>query len=251
MTTVTSKVQIVNQALASIASRSTIADLNEGSTEAITALTFYDTALDATLRAAHWNFARAQILLTLLGDATKTPTPDPVPTPWVYEYAYPSDCVLARYVMPQIQAAPVSPAGPGYGSLWTGPAVRFLVSADKDANGNDETVILSNQPNALLVYTRRITNVALFDPQFVTAFSNYLGALMCPQITGDKQKQSAAFQIAHNTTIAARAMNGNEGLTVMESVPDWIRVRGYITDYGYPPGGMEWVQQPQNLSLIA
>lgn len=245
----TSKVDIVNIGLSAIGTRSTIADFQEASKEASQARLQYDQALGCVLQAAHWNFARGQVVLTLLQDATATP-PGPVPQPWLYEYAYPADCVQARYLMPTIASAPGTVAGSASLPAFTGQPVRFLISADKDASGNDIKVILCNMPQAQLVYTRRITNTDLFDDTFTYALGAYLGSRMCMALTGDRARMKDAFAIADNVTREARASNGNEGLTVQDTMPDWIAVRGVVSDWASPPGSIYW-QAPQNLVMIS
>lgn len=237
-----SKVDICNLALASVGTRSTITNLNESSAEARQLKLQYPNAVDAILQAAHWNFARAQKALSLLKDATISP-PDNVPAPWCYEYDFPSDCIQARYIMPQYVN------GPAVVSFTIGPAVPFLVSTDFDISQNRKKVILTNQPQANLVYTARIDDSTLFDGQFVQALAAYLGALVCIPLNGDKTLMKLAWAKADAITKDARASNGNEGLTVNDHVPDWIRVRGYASDWAYPPGSIGYYY-PQNLVMV-
>lgn len=248
------QVTICNLALDSIGSRSEIASLDESSQSARTLSLHYQPSVEAVLQAAHWNFARKQVALTVLKAASGTPenptgTGDIPPIPWLYAYALPSDCVQARYLMPSFSSAPAVGLGAASVPFFQGPAIRFLLSSDVDSNGSPVTVILTNQPGALLVYTCRITNPLLFDGQFVMALSNYLGSKIAIRLTGDKNMAKMAFQVADSTTKEARASNGNEGLTIIDSVPDWVRVRGYAADWAYPPGSMTW-QSPQNLSFV-
>jgi hypothetical protein len=243
-----SQVQIANMALDVIGTRSSIASLSEGSNEANAIARHWDNAVDAMLRAAHWNFARKQIALTLLQDGTNGGT---VPTPWLYEYAYPSDCVLLRQLIPMIQVGTASPGIPGQpaGVAAYGPPVRFLMSTDLDINGNPLEVLLTNQPQAIGVYTFRNTNTAMWDALYVQGFAAYLGARVCMTLTGDKGTQQMAFRMAQQYAIDAQRMNGNEGLTVIDTVPDWMRVRGYASDWAWPDGGM-YTYGPQSLTLI-
>ena len=241
------KVTLANLALDAIGTRSTIASFTEGSAEANAVALHYDAALEAVLQAARWNFARKQGLLTLLKDATQGQS---VPTPWLYEYAYPSDCTQGRYVLPTVQTnIPSSVVGTPTVPSAVGVPVRFLISTDQDANGNQILVILTNQPQATFVYTSRITNPNLFDGQFVEAFRFLLGARMCMRLTGDKQATLAAWKKADDLCKAAAASNGNEGLTIIDSVPDWIKVRGYASDWGYPDMGF-FQYGPQALTPI-
>lgn len=241
------QVTIGNLALSAIGTRSSIASFTEGSAEANAIALHYTPTLEAVLQAARWNFARKQILLTVLKDATQNQA---VPTPWLYEYAYPDDCTQGRFVMPQVQVnLPSSVVGTPSVPTALGPTVRFLVSTDVDTNGNDILVILTNQPQALFVYTKRITNPNLFDGQFVEAFRYLLGARICMQLTGQKEQALAAWKVADELCKSAAASNGNEGITVIDNVPDWIRARGYASDWGYPDGGF-FSYGPQALSPI-
>lgn len=243
-----SDVAICNLALDACGARSTITSLQENSKEAKACARQYSPALAAVLQAASWNFARAQVSLTLLKDGTLTP-PDSVPTPWVYEYAYPSDCIQARYIMPLIQSSPGSVVGALGLPSAIGSPVRFLVGTDLDSSNNRVKVILTNQPNAILVYSTLITDTSLFDEQFTRAFANYLGHLLCIPLSGDKALAKMAYQVADEACKKAEAANGNEGLTVIDNLPDWIRVRGYASDWAYPPGSY-FVIEPQALTMI-
>lgn len=242
-------VAICNMALGVCGARTTISSLSEGSKAARECKLWYDQALEAVLQATHWNFARKQIALTLLKDATRSP-PDAVPQPWLYEYAYPSDCVQGRYIMPMSANMPSSVPGTVSMSQAMGAPPRFLVSSEVDPNsGQPIKVILTNQPQALLVYTTRITDVNLFDGSFVMALAHYLGAKLCMPLSGDKALGKMAYDIADATTREARASNGNEGLTVADSIPDWIRARGYASDWAYPQGAIAFMS-PQNLAMV-
>ena len=231
----TDQVTIWNMALQAVGTRSSVASLTENSTEANALAIRWDNALAATLQKARWNFARRQALLTLLADATQGQT---VPTPWMYEYAYPSDCAQGRNIMATVLQQPAGTT-PGVPSTPTavGPPIPFLVGIDYDANGNQIKVILTNQPQATFVYTGLVTNTELYDDQFVEALSVMLGARVCFQLTGDRQLAKDLMAQGEAMCLAASASNGNEGLTVIDSLPDWIRVRGYAADYAYPDGG--------------
>lgn len=228
-----SQVQICNLALASVGTRSTIASLTEGSAESIQCSLHYDVALEATLRGAHWNFARKQVTLALIADATQGQT---VPQPWLYEYALPSNCLMARFVLPQMAAT-----GLPVPNVQRQP-VPFIIGSDQDADGNDITVLLTNEPSAQLVYTGRMTNPAVYDPSFVDAFVPVLGSKLAIPLTGDRQRRADQLQIAQGLLNAAQVSNGNEGLTVIDHQPDWMRVRGFGGDW--IPDGAGWFNAP-------
>lgn len=243
-----SDVQICNLALDAAGTRSTIASLQENSEEANACARQYAPALSSMLQGARWNFARAQVSMTLLKDGTLTP-PDSVPTPWIYEYDYPSDCVAARFIMPLLQMSPGTAVGSQGLPSSIGAPVRFLVGTDLDASNNRIKVILTNQPNAILVYTAAVTDTGLFDDQFTDAFANYLAYRISVPLSGDKALAKINYQLAIEACKKAEASNNNEGLTVIDNVPDWIRVRGYASDWAYPPGSYFTIE-PQALTMI-
>ena len=247
----TSIVQICNLALDACGTRSTITSLQEQSAEAQACARHYQPSLNAVLRAAHWNFARKQVTLALLKDATTTP-PETVPQPWTYEYAYPNDCVLARQLMPTYDVsngltfqgwatpAPTSPIGA---------PTRFVIAQDNDVNNNPILVILTNMVTAQCIYTCTVQNPNLFDAQFQEALSYYIASRICVALTSDRARAKDLFMVADALTRGARAYNGNEGITVIDTVPDWIRVRGYLSDWGYPPGSLS-IYGPQDLQML-
>lgn len=245
----TSDVAICNLALSAVGTRSSIASMTEDSVEARECNLHYTPALEAVLASAHWNFARKQGTATLLKDGSIVGTTNPPPPPWLYEYGYPDDCLGVRYVLPQLASAQgVVPGSVPVESVASAP-VYFIMSSDTDQSGNDRNVLLTNQPQAILVYTKRITNPNLFDAPFVDAFALYLASRVAFQLTGDRQLARDIFGRADDLTKSARASNGNEGITVIDSVPDWIRVRGYYSDWAYPPGSISF-NSPTNLSLV-
>lgn len=241
-----SDVDICNLALAAIGTRSSIVALDEGSTESNVCARQYVVARDAILCGVHWNFGRKQALMAVLKDATQNQA---VPPPWNYEYSYPSDCLQARYVMPTLAATGGQVPGTVPVQSVASAPVYFLVGSDTDASGNDTNIILTNQPQAILVYTKRITNPQLFGPDFVDAFAYYLASRICVTLTGDKALAQGMFSAADRLVKAAQTSNGNEGITVIDSVPDWIRVRGYTSDWAYPPGSITWCA-PTPLSMV-
>ncbi len=242
-----SNTQIANLALSAIGTRSTIASVNENSAEARMILLHYQPSLDAVLQAARWNFARKQISLALLQDGTAGGT---VPQPWLYEYAYPTDCVSARFIIPNVITDPAVAGAIVAVPQYMGNPVPFLVSSDTDVNGNEIKVILTNQPQAQLVYTKIVQSPAMFDSLFTNCFVAYLAHRICIALTGDKDMAKNQFQLAEDASRKAQASNDNEGLTVIDIAPDWMRVRGYVSDWGYPNGSMIYggVQQ---LTMIA
>jgi hypothetical protein len=262
----TSEVDVVNQAMSLLGTRSTIVSLSEGSPESIAANTWVESLRDELLRMAPWNFCRNFINLSLICAAPGTPenptagtsqwqkgTPPP---PWLYEYAYPENCARALYIIPQFSTGfaggvPITTAVTGGApNFWNGPPVRYQVALDQldqgtglpSNTGIDAKVILTNQEFAILVYNKKITDPNLMDDQFIYAWASALAGRMVMQLTGDKGLANSRLQDANNAITTARVSDGNEGLTVNNVTPDWIRIRGtqYANDYGTNSQCIDW-----------
>lgn len=234
----TSPVDLCNLALDQITARTSITGISPASppnnTAAQVASRTYQIQTDAVFRAAHWNSARRQGDLTLLKAARGTPeNPDgslPVPPiPWRYEYAYPNDCLKMRFVIPQPDlpagSAPVmTNVGINYQPL-VSTALPFVPAIDTDAAGNQIKVILTNACRSQGVYTARIANVDLWDVSLQNAVIGALAAWFAGPVTGDDAKKKLAIQIAVGLLTSARISDGNEGITSMDHVPDWMQIR--------------------------
>jgi hypothetical protein len=105
------------------------------------------------------------------------------------------------------------------------------------ATGVDVKVILTNQENAILAYNKRVIDPNVMDQQFTAAWAAALAGRMVFQLTGDKALANMKLQEANSLIVAARATDGNEGLTINNVTPDWIRIRGldYPTDQSWTP----------------
>jgi hypothetical protein len=245
-----SSTAICNLALDAAMCRSSISAIGEASAEGQACARHYEPALEAVLRGVHWNFARKQVTLSLLKDGTVTPSQN-VPQPWLYEYAYPSDCLLARAMLPQMN----NPQGMPVAGGWQPPqpqmpVARFLVAQDNDVSGNPVQVMLTNVPQAQLIYTCLVSNTNLFDAMFVELLVLYLASRICRPLTGDKQHALSLYQQAEEMRKMAASMNGNEGPVVIDTVPDWIRVRGLAWDWETSPGGINCWGNPLPLTMV-
>lgn len=116
-----------------------------------------------------------------------------------------------------------------------GTGATFTATAASDQV--DQRVILTNQEFATLCYVRRVTDPNVWDPLFQDAFQNSLGADLCMALNGDKGLANACISRANNSIAQARTADSNEGLTINDVVPDWIRIRGVNFDSQYLGGG--------------
>jgi hypothetical protein len=257
----TSQVDLCNLALDQIAARASITGLNPpspaNSLAAQVAARTYQLQADAVFRAAHWNSARKQATLTLLKAAIGTPEnpsgalPTP-PVPWRYEYGYPEDCLKVRFVIPQPNLAAGSVPLMTNVGVTTQPLVNtglpFVPAVDTDSNGNQVKVILTNACMAQAVYTARIDNVDLWDPMLQNAVIGALGAWFCSPVNGSDERKKLAIATAAGLIQQARISDGNEGITSVDFIPDWMEVRNTGSSFwgldipggGYMAGWDSW-----------
>lgn len=237
----------------------TIGDLEEGTKPAQVLLRAYGNCLRQLLRAAHWQFARVQLPLTLLADSTgqTANVGTMVPTPWTYSYLYPSDCMLLRFIpwnyannvaVPavniQIPTTPLTTAvGPPYGANQRLRPSRFLVGIDPnypsqpgqafwETQGQSpagSTVIMSNVQNAMGVYTRFMPYPNTWDVLFRAAMVSYLASEIVMPLQKDKKLAMTLrkdnIEIAKAKIKEARVMDGNETWSSSDLRVDWIDTR--------------------------
>lgn len=243
-----SEVTICNRALQAAATRTQISALTEGSVEARNCNLIYADTRDEVLTMAFWNFAKKTEYLSVLKQAPGTPggvssalqwsTAYPAP-PWLYEYAVPSDCLSMRSIVQQpINAyvgVPFTSNGQAAYPYAIGAGSRFEVATD-NISGAQANVVLTNQYQAIGVYTMRITNSGLFSPLFVEALVQAISAKLILALSGNVALAGTKFAQANAMIIQARAEDANEGLTVIDPIPDWLAIRddyAGVTDVGY------------------
>lgn len=233
----TSTTSICNQSLAAIGTRSTIVSLTEESPEAGIANLYYDQTVKELLRKYQWGWARRQKYMAVLRAAQGTPLnptgtlPQP-PLPWQYEYVYPSDCANAICILPigyptTITGVPLTTAEL-QPPIWPRtPPIRFILSGDLDDNNNPVKVVLTNQYQAILVYTAYVTEPYIWDDLFIAALIGRLAAKFVIPLAGDKKLAEMAINAGLAAEKEAETQNGNEGIAVADVTPDWLNARGY------------------------
>lgn len=233
-----------------------IGDLQDGSKAARAALRIYTPTLRQLLSAAHWNFARKQAPLVLMADVYGQQIANTdVPQPWTYMYDWPVDCVHARFV-PMTTNQIDTTLGISPQPAWAAPQPFLVTSANRPnpVDGNwylieghdpDQTkVILCNQIGVQLVYTGLMQYPDAWDALFEQAMVAALCARLAMPLVTDKSLarsiRSDNVAIARQCLDAARIRDGNEGWTVADHTPDWIRAR----TGGAPWGGMGYLMYP-------
>lgn len=249
-------VSICNRALLSIGTQSQISSLNEDSTQANACSVLFTPTFESLARAAYWNCLRQQGTLSLIQAAYGTPEnpqgttlPYP-PTPWLYAYQLPSDSLQARYIVPSLPVSnpsgiPISPAMVSAATYFPIGTIPFRVAYSVDVNNNPLQVILTNQPQAQLVYTVNQPNPQIWDSMFQSAMVASLAAYLVPALSLNMPLANMQIKIAENIIMQARIRDGDEGSNSQDNIPDWIRARnaGEVAGYGGFTGGwcdMSW-----------
>lgn len=238
MTASATSVSVSNQALLQIGARATIASLTEGSVESNACSILFTPKFEMLARSAPWNCLRKQGTLTLIAAAQGTPeNPDGTtlslpPTPWLYSYALPSDCLQVRFIVPSFPNQTLSGITPlTTASVTAGPwlpsdgAIPFVVAYATDSGNNPIQIILTNQTQAQAVYTVNQPNPVIWDSMFEQAFVSTLAAFLVPALSLNLALMQAATKVADGIIMQARIRDGDEGVTVVDHIPDWMRAR--------------------------
>lgn len=125
--------------------------------------------------------------------------------------------------------------------LTTGVGINATFNLTFGARGR-QRVILTNQEFATLVYCVRVVDPNVMDTLFQTAWANINAATVAVALTGDRKKANDLIAVANKAIQDARAVDGNEGLTINDVTPDFIRIRGITTTEGYsgPFSNFDW-----------
>jgi hypothetical protein len=157
--------------------------------------------------------------------------------------------LLAVSVLNQIQGetdTSFTPLGGSYFSPPTNPVAQGSTSGvGTGATFNlsmttfpaPQRVILCNQEFAILRYNQQITDPNVLDPLFQDAWINVLAARLSFQLNGDRAMANQLLGYANNMIAEARKADGNEGITVNDVTPDFLRTRGNY-------GGPNWEYSP-------
>ena len=193
-----SEVQIAKLALQHIGDRFDISDLAEATPEAEQVNLVFDDTRDALLRQHPWNFATKYA-----SPAALTGT---VPANWDYMYTYPTDALRIISIVDPLEA---------------GTPIKFEVGR----NASDIKVVMTDQADAELQYTQRITDTVEFDPEFTLALSYALAAKLAMPLTGEREIANDMEVMARNVVNSAWETDSNEGIEETPPDAEWIQGR--------------------------
>jgi hypothetical protein len=217
---ITDEVSIYNLALSSVGTRSNVALPSEESREAEICRLWFGPVRDRVLRAAPWPSTRAWSRLALLKerDTNENWVADDPDPEYAYAYGVPQDMLAPRYLA-------------GF--------QRFTLSSYP---GNKKA-IMTNEPSALLCYTRRQEVIGLWDVGLQMAIVNALAAHIAMPLHGKASRARNALEQANSLIMQAREEVANDDVDRLDTIPSWIAARGYTgamstTRYFYPMGDL-------------
>ena len=204
-------VDICNIALNRIRAN-TISSLTESTREARVCNSIYEVIRDEVLEAAPWDFARKSLELSVLSETY---------TGWDYAYQYPTDCILARYIIKNTESSAYAFKDPG--------AIQGVTSRVKYAIYTDSSlaskVILTDQADAELVYTAKVTDVNMYSSGFRLALSRRLAAELAVPIKGKESLQATCLQEYEYYLARAGAANANEDEDKSDDANPFVEAR--------------------------
>lgn len=106
-----------------------------------------------------------------------------------------------------------------------------------------QRVILTNQEFATLAYTQQVIDPNVWDVSFREALYEIGGGKLIMALVGNRDRANDLVRSCNEMIKNARADDGNEGLTINDVTPDWIRARGVAYTEGFMSGpyqGYDW-----------
>jgi hypothetical protein len=209
---------ICNMALSHIGSAADIISISPpdtNSAEAGHCARFYPIARKEALESHKWTWSKKRVALATVTNPS---------TIWAYAYALPSDCLRPMRVLQQSLV--------DYFDLWPQPDELMTAdnlvlwsergSADFEIEGG---VLLTHEPDAVLLYTRDVTDAAKFSGAFTTFLSYLLASYLAgPILKGNTGAQAAGKfrEIAAQVRGEAAANDANSSAERNEHMPSHI-----------------------------
>lgn len=201
----TSEATVYNWALAALGSKARIQLPTESSPEAEVCKLWFESVRDQVLQTAPWDSAKAYKRLALSvereteeGEWMQT---DPAPG-WRFAYSVPNDMLSPRFLSTYAQF-------------------------ELGVNASNQKVIYTNEAQAVLCYTKRQTNIDMWEPALQHAIGFALAAHIAMKLTGSQDKVRLVTAQAIDKIMTARQAAANAPQFIQDSTPEWIAGRGY------------------------
>jgi hypothetical protein len=166
-----SAVQICNQALSHVGSEARVSSISppDGSVEAGHCAAFYDQARTELLEPGNWRFALKRAALAQTTNLS---------TAWAFAYVLPSDCLRALRILRASTAVTVFTQDNASAHTDDRNSAPFDLEGD---------VLYSNEPDAILVYSKDVTDTTKFSASFTATFGHLLASYLAgPIVKGNE-----------------------------------------------------------------
>lgn len=218
-----SEVDLCNLALSHLGDDATIASIDppEGSAQSEHCARWYPIARNSLLEMYDWGFATTRAILAEVDNPFQQ---------WQHAYARPQDCLKILAILPEGAAngwpGGVGVTGLGYavGDRLGGIQVAQPYKTETDAAGNP--IILTPTANAVIQYTRLVTDTSKFPPLFVDALARYLASYLAGPIlkgTTGIQVGNAQIQLAMGIASRAALSSANQNSRQQSQAYPWVR----------------------------
>jgi hypothetical protein len=202
---------ICNLALARLGDKATVSSIDppEGSAQASHCATFYPLARDIALEARRWGFNTTR-------DSTPALMENPQPG-WRFAYALPNQCMKVLKVVPA-----------QFADRWWATDICDHPFKREIEELTQQELILSNVPNAVIIYQRYVDDTTKFPPQFISAMAWLLASYLAgPIVKGDAGRKAgqAAYQAYTLEISQAATLDAQQNKPRQNRVPDSIRAR--------------------------
>lgn len=217
-----SVVDLCNIALSHLGARAQVSSIAppDGSVEAGYCARFYPIARREVIEAGNWSFSKKRVALAAVTNES---------TVWAYAYALPSDCMMALRVLRLQYIADAAIFWPLTYEIGSFPQLDLLFtergSADFEIEGS---VIYTNEPEAVLLYKRDITDTTKFTPLMTSAvgmvLAGYLAGPIIKSIDGARVGAQWREQ-GYRMVAKAAASDANASSENNEFIPGQLAVR--------------------------
>ena len=201
--------QICTLALNRVGEKQPLGSLKDATNAGRLCRLVYPLARDGALEEFPWPFARRRAALALLAD-DEDDAEARENTGYAYVYALPSDCLVPRY----LETGLLNPA--------EDQKIPFELEDDADQSTG---VLLTNQEDAELVYTWRVTETAKFTPLFADALAWRVAYELCFSLPVKPAVGERAMQMYQMKVAEAAASTQRHAQLAPKPKPLSVRAR--------------------------
>lgn len=223
-----SVVDICNLALSYLGDEATVTAIDpipDGSAQAALCARFYPISRNSLLEMHSWGFATVRFSMSELSSAS-------VPPQWQHAYAIPSDAINLLAVIDSAAGSdysvaiptPFIPPGTINANIGNFTPQPFVAETLLDGT----QVIFTNQENAMLLYTRLVTDATKFTPLFTEALAWLLASKLAgPILKGATGRDEAKRCVSEFRAVFGRATASDANQRRLNVAPNtnWLASR--------------------------